>query len=152
MMHSSEPHNGFPLMRWGRVLLKPEVQRLHEGCSTMEMAAFVYVQKMDGPLATQAIDECLAALVRPSTADPIAVAPFQSDLSISGERQAPASLPPALSSASLSLSLISRLAPHCLGGSPVCVLHLRSQCLCFGASPRVHRPGKLRTPAQAGHV
>ncbi len=60
-MHQSEPANGFPLLRWGSLLLRP-LDRLQEGCSTLESAALIYSQAMDGPAAATAVDLCLAAL------------------------------------------------------------------------------------------
>ena len=62
VMHQSEPDNGYPLLHWGGLLLRPEISRHHEGCVTLESAAITYARAMDGPAAARAVDVCLATL------------------------------------------------------------------------------------------
>ena len=61
-LHHSDPNNGFPLLLWGGMLLRPELSRYQEGCTTLESAAIIYARAMDGPTAAKAIDTCLKAL------------------------------------------------------------------------------------------
>ncbi|GAX82143.1 hypothetical protein CEUSTIGMA_g9571.t1 [Chlamydomonas eustigma] len=61
-MHQSEPSNTLPLVRWGQLLLNSHLMRIHEGCSTLEAAALIHTQALDGPAAARVLDLCLTAL------------------------------------------------------------------------------------------
>ena len=92
VMHQSEPGNGYSLLRWGSILLRPELVRHGEGCNTLEAAALIYAAAMDGPMATKALDVCLTALregsvppASPGTVSAVSLTPA----SVAGEGEEP---------------------------------------------------------------
>eukprot|EP00798_Chlamydomonas_sp_ICE-L_P005877 gene5877-19013_t len=55
--------DGLALQRWGQILVRPEVNRLEEGCETLQSAALIYaVEGRNAPATTICLDACINAI------------------------------------------------------------------------------------------
>ncbi|KAG2501825.1 hypothetical protein HYH03_000324 [Edaphochlamys debaryana] len=63
-LHDADPRDPVPIMRWGLVLVRPELGRAGEGCDSLEQAALGYARMGATQEAEEAVGRCAEAIQR----------------------------------------------------------------------------------------